>query len=232
MAPLSRNSRTVARNQGFTLMTGIFITLEGGEGSGKSSQIRRLKAFLSEQFPEREVIVTREPGGTIEAEKIRDLLVNGQADKFTPQTEALLMVASRTEHVDKVIRPGLARSAIILCDRFSDSSVVYQGLAQNIDRNAIDALHKFAIDGLKPHRTYLLDLPPETGLERANKRAGETSLQESRFEDKGLGFHQRVRSGFLALAEAEPDRFLKIDALQPEDTVFTIIKSDILRIIS
>lgn len=213
-------------------MTGYFITLEGGEGSGKSSQIKRLQAFLSAQFPERELIISREPGGTVEAEKIRDLLVNGQVDKFTPQTEALLMVASRTEHVDKVIMPGLRRGAIILCDRFSDSSVVYQGLAHDIDRSAIDTLHDFAIKGLKPHRTYLLDLPPETGLERAHKRSGVSAAQESRFEDKGIRFHERVREGFLSLAHAEPERILKIDALQSEDVVFNIIKTDILTVIS
>ena len=212
-------------------MTGCFITLEGGEGSGKSSQIKRLKQFLSDQFPNKELVITREPGGTVEAEKIRDLLVNGQVDKYTPQTEALLMVASRTEHVDKVILPALSRGAIVICDRFSDSSVVYQGLAHDIDRSDIDALHIFAIKGLKPQRTYLLDLAPETGLERANKRAGISASQESRFEDKGLAFHQRVRKGFLTLAQSEPDRFVKIDAEQSEELVFNQIKTDIVKLL-
>lgn len=213
-------------------MSGYFITLEGGEGSGKSSQIKRLSAYFQTHFPDQELVITREPGGTVEAEKIRDILVNGQADKFTPQTEALLMIASRTEHVDKVILPALKRGAVIICDRFSDSSVVYQGLAHDIAKADIDNLHEFAIDGLKPHRTYLLDLPPETGLERAHQRAGMTSGQESRFEDKGLNFHKRVRDGFLELVKTEPQRIMKIDALQSEDTVFEIIKDDLVKLMS
>ena len=213
-------------------MSGYFITLEGGEGSGKSSQIRRIKSFLSKHYPDKEVVISREPGGTPEAEKIRDILVNGQVDKVTPQTEALLMIASRAEHVDKIITPALKRNAIVICDRFSDSSVVYQGLAHDIDRSDIDRLHAFAIQGLKPHRTYLLDLPPQTGLQRANDRPSLSDAKESRFEDKGLVFHQRVREGFLSLAELEPERFLTIDALQSEEDVFSVIKADILKFIS
>lgn len=213
-------------------MSGYFITLEGGEGSGKSSQIQRLSNYFQDFFPDRELVITREPGGTVEAEKIRDILVNGQADKFTPQTEALLMIASRTEHVDKVILPALDRGAVILCDRFSDSSVVYQGLAHDIARADIDRLHEFAIDGLKPHRTYLLDLPPEIGLERANRRADMISGQESRFEDKGLSFHKRVRDGFLEIAKIEPQRIMKIDALQSEDAIFEIMKDDLVKLMS
>lgn len=213
-------------------MSGWFITLEGGEGSGKSSQIKRLSAYLHDRYPGKEIVISREPGGTPEAEKIRDILVNGQVDKFTPQTEALLMVASRAEHVDKIITPALNRGAIVICDRFSDSSVVYQGLAHGINRADIDRLHDFAIAGLKPHRTYLLDLPPEIGLQRANKRSATMPAQESRFEDKGLAFHQRVRDGFLSLATSEPNRFQIVDAMQSEDIVFSVIQADILDLIS
>lgn len=208
-------------------MSGLFITLEGGEGSGKSSQIRQLKQFFETNYPQCELTITREPGGTPEAETIRDILVNGQVDKLTPQTEALLMIAARAEHVAKIIRPALARGAVIICDRFSDSSVVYQGLAANIDKSNIDLLHQFAIDDLKPDRTYLLDLPAEIGLERAQERASAQTQAESRFEDKGLLFHNRVREGFLSLSRQDPDRFITIDATLSQDQVFSIIKADL-----
>ena len=210
-------------------MSGLFITLEGGEGSGKSSQIRQLKQYFETNHPQCELIITREPGGTPEAELIRNILVNGQVDKLTAQTEALLMIAARAEHVAKIIRPALARGAVILCDRFSDSSIVYQGLAQNIEKTKIDQLHQFAIDDLKPHRTYLLDLPAEIGLERAQERAAAQShnMAENRFEDKGLSFHNRVRDGFLSLCTQEPERFLTIDATLCQEEVFSLIRADL-----
>ena len=195
---------------------GLFISFEGGEGSGKSTQITLLKNWLAQKMPATEIMLTREPGGTEQSEQIRDMLVRGAADKFTARTEALLMIAARTELVSQVIAPALNKGQIVVSDRFRDSTSVYQGLAHQISVAALDRLHDFAIDGLKPDITFLLDMPAEEGLRRALKRMGtpacEGATDESRFEEKGLDFHQRVRAGFLTLAKAEPTRIHKIDA--------------------
>ena len=192
-------------------MAGLFITLEGGEGSGKSTQARLLKRWLSDVFPEREILVTREPGGTEQAEEIRAILVNGAADKLSVQTEALLMIAARTEHVQKIIQPALLRDAIVICDRFSDSTLVYQGLAQGKDIDLLRSIHEFGFSDLRPDITFVLDVPPEQGLKRAEDRL-QINNAESRFEDKGLAFHRRVRDGFIELAAQDPQRFVIIDA--------------------
>jgi len=192
-------------------MAGLFITLEGGEGSGKSTQARLLKCWLSDVFPGREILVTREPGGTEQAEEIRAILVNGAADKLSVQTEALLMIAARTEHVQKIIQPALLRDAIVICDRFSDSTLVYQGLAQGKDIDLLRSIHEFGFSDLRPDLTFVLDVPPEQGLKRAEDRL-QLNNAESRFEDKGLAFHLRVRDGFLELAAQDPQRFVIIDA--------------------
>jgi len=192
-------------------MAGLFITLEGGEGSGKSTQARLLKRWLSDVFPGREILVTREPGGTEQAEEIRAILVNGAADKLSVQTEALLMIAARTEHVQKIIQPALLRDAIVICDRFSDSTLVYQGLAQGKDIDLLRSIHEFGFSDLRPDITFVLDVPPEQGLKRAEDRL-QINNAESRFEDKGLAFHRRVRDGFIELAAQDPQRFVIIDA--------------------
>jgi len=192
-------------------MAGLFITLEGGEGSGKSTQARLLKRWLSDVFPGREILVTREPGGTEQAEEIRAILVNGAADKLSVQTEALLMIAARTEHVQKIIQPALLRDAIVICDRFSDSTLVYQGLAQGKDIDLLQSIHEFGFSDLRPDLTFVLDVPPEQGLKRAEDRL-QLNNAESRFEDKGLAFHRRVRDGFIELAAQDPQRFVIIDA--------------------
>lgn len=192
-------------------MAGLFITLEGGEGSGKSTQARLLKRWLSDVFPGREILVTREPGGTEQAEEIRVILVNGAADKLSVQTEALLMIAARTEHVQKIIQPALLRDAIVICDRFSDSTLVYQGLAQGKDIDLLRSIHEFGFSDLRPDLTFVLDVPPEQGLKRAEDRL-QLNNAESRFEDKGLAFHRRVRDGFIELAAQDPQRFVIIDA--------------------
>ena len=145
-------------------MTGLFITLEGGEGSGKSTQAGLMKQWFVDLYPRREIIVTREPGGTEPAEEIRNILVNGAADKLAVQTEALLMIAARTEHVLKVVKPALMRDAIVICDRFSDSTLVYQGLAHGLDIDLLRAIHRFGFSDLRPDITFVLDLPPEQGL--------------------------------------------------------------------
>ena len=192
-------------------MAGLFITLEGGEGSGKSTQARLLKRWLSDVFPGREILVTREPGGTEQAEEIRAILVNGAADKLSVQTEALLMIAARTEHVQKIIQPALFRDAIVICDRFSDSTLVYQGLAQGKDIDLLRSIHEFGFSDLRPDLTFVLDVSPEQGLKRAEDRL-QLNNAESRFEDKGLAFHRRVRDGFIELAAQDPQRFVIIDA--------------------
>ena len=199
-------------------MSGFFITFEGGEGSGKSTQIKLLGEWFSAYYPEREILKTREPGGTPEAEQIREVLVTGAAEKLSVQAEALLMVASRTEHVQKVIGPALQRSAIVLCDRFSDSTLVYQGLAHDLSIDQLITIHEFGFGDLQPDLTFLLDVPADMGLQRAgqrqNKHKGQAIGAESRFEEKGIDFHQRVRSGFLALADKYPERIITIDASQ------------------
>ena len=199
-------------------MSGLFITLEGGEGSGKSTQASRLRLWFEDLFPGREIIVTREPGGTEQAEEIRNILVNGAADKLAVQTEALLMIAARTEHVLKVLKPALMRDAIVICDRFSDSTLVYQGLAYGKDIELLRSIHQFGFADLSPDLTFVLDVPPEQGLLRAKARAKEEN-SESRFEEKGLSFHKSVRDGFVKLAKSEPDRFVIVDARgTPEET--------------
>jgi dTMP kinase len=199
-------------------MSGLFITFEGGEGSGKSTQIQLLINWFSAHYPGREILTTREPGGTAEAERIRDILVTGSAEKLSVEAEALLMIASRTEHVQKVIVPALRRGAIILCDRFSDSTLVYQGLAHDLSIDKLVAIHEFGFDDLRPDLTFLMDVPAELGLQRAGQRQmaepGKPSAAESRFEDKGIEFHQRVRAGFLALADRYNERIIIIDASQ------------------
>jgi dTMP kinase len=189
---------------------GLFITFEGGEGSGKSTQIKLLKEYICSLIPDIEIVLTREPGGTEVAELIRDILVNGASDKLSPRAEALLMIASRAEHIDLVILPALGRGAIVLCDRFKDSSVVYQGLANNISKEEIDKIHEFALKRCEPDLTILLDIPAETGIKRALDR----NESDQRFEQKGDAFHQRIREGYLKLAAIYPDRIKVINASQ------------------
>ena len=208
-------------------MQGLFISFEGGEGSGKSTQIARLKRWLEKTYPDQEFVMTREPGGTAQAEEIRAILVNGSADKITPQTEALLMIAARTENVDKVIKPALARNAVVVSDRFGDSSRVYQALAVGNDISSIDQIHEFGFGNLQPDLTFVMDVEPDIGLQRAYQRIADKgeggSGDEDRFETKGPEFHQRVRAGFLALAEQFPARIKVIDAsLSPDDVTSQI----------
>ncbi|MDO8901868.1 MAG: dTMP kinase [Phenylobacterium sp.] len=192
---------------------GRFITFEGGEGGGKSTQLRRLTERLSGAG--QEVVATREPGGSPGAEAIRDLLVRGAADRWSAMTETLLMYAARRDHVERVIGPALARGAWVLCDRFADSTRAYQGAAGGTDPAFIAALETHVLDGVRPDLTLILDLPPEAGLARAASRAG----AETRFESKGEAFHGRLRQAFLDIAASEPERCVVIDATQPLDAV-------------
>jgi len=192
---------------------GRFITFEGGEGAGKSTQVKRLAARLAADG--REVVTTREPGGSPGAESIRDIVLRGDADRWSPTTETLLMYAARRDHIERVIRPALARGAWVICDRFADSTRAYQGAAGGVDPAFITALETYILEDTRPDLTLVFDLPADVGLDRAHARAG----AEMRFESKGMAFHERLRAGFQAIAAAEPDRCTLIDAAATMDGV-------------
>ena len=197
------------------VMRGLFITFEGGEGSGKTTQIQLLKNWIESNMDSVNLCLTREPGGTIEAETIRLLLLNGAASKWQPATEAMMMSASRHEHVIHVIKPALARGDVVICDRFIDSTHVYQGYVGGVDNVLLDGLDQLSCQGLVPDLTLLLDINSDAGLARAIQR-GNT---EDRFESKGAAFHHKVRQGFVERAKKYPDRIAKIDAARPADAV-------------
>jgi dTMP kinase len=192
---------------------GRFITFEGGEGAGKSTQVKRLAERLAASG--REVVTTREPGGSPGAESIREIVLKGAADRWSPVTETLLMYAARRDHIERVIRPALGRGAWVICDRFADSTRAYQGGAGGVDTALVDALEAHVLEDVRPDLTFVFDLPPEVGLERAHARAG----AEMRFESKGVAFHTRLREAFRAIAAAEPDRCVLIDAGADQDAV-------------
>ena len=193
---------------------GVFITFEGGEGAGKSTQLRLLADRVAAAG--RDVIATREPGGSPGAEALRDLVVNGSVDRWSPLAELLIFYAARADHLERTIRPALARGAVVLSDRFSDSSRAYQGAGGGVDADLLRAVDGGVVGADKPDLTLILDLPVEAGLARAAARGG-----DDRFESKGLGFHQRLRDGFLAIAEEEPGRCAVIDGAQPVEAVAT-----------
>ena len=192
---------------------GIFITFEGGEGAGKSTQIRRLAERL--RGGAEEVVLTREPGGSPGAESIRELLLNGETDRWSPLTEALLMNAARRDHIERVIAPALARGAVVLCDRFADSTRAYQGAGGDVDPHVIAQLEAAVVGDVRPDLTLIFDLPVAEGLRRALSRNG----GEERFEAKGAAFHERLRAAYLDIARAEPERCAVIDATATLDAV-------------
>ena len=196
-------------------MRGLFITFEGCEGSGKTTQIQQLKEWIESSIGSVNLCMTREPGGTIEAESIRTLLLNGAANKWQPATEAMMMSASRHEHVIHVIEPALSRGDIVICDRFTDSTHVYQGYVGGVDNVLLDGLDQLSCQGLVPDLTLLLDIDSNAGLARTIQRG----IAENRFESKGVTFHQKVRQGFVERAEKYPDRITKIDAAKPAGEV-------------
>jgi dTMP kinase len=187
---------------------GFFITFEGGEGAGKSTQLRRLADRL--RALGREPVLTREPGGSPGAEAIRDIVLNGPPERWSAVTEALLMNAARRDHVERVIRPALAAGKVVICDRFADSTRAYQGAGGEVDPRLIETLEAFVLEDLRPDLTLILDLPVEEGLSRALSRGG----GEDRFEAKGAAFHERLRQAFLQIAAAEPDRCVVLSADQ------------------
>lgn len=185
---------------------GKLITLEGGEGAGKSTQLTRLAAALERGGLS--VVTTREPGGSPAGERIRKLLVEGEPGSLAPMTEALLHFAQRAEHIEKTIQPALERGSWVVCDRFADSTMAYQGYGHGLGRDACERAHRLALGDLVPDLTLILDVPPALGLERAGRRRG----AENRYERMELAFHQRIRAGFLEIARLAPERCRVIDA--------------------
>lgn len=194
---------------------GFFITIEGVEGAGKTTQIRRLADALGD-----DVIVTREPGGTPISEQIRDIFLT--ADTISAATELLLIAAARSQHVTELILPALNAEKIVICDRFSDATIAYQGYRKGIDLEIIEQVNHTATGGLIPDITFLLDLPPEIGLQR--KRESDEPL--TRLEHETLTLHKKVREGYLAVAKSEPQRIKIIDAQLDEDTIHNLLVTE------
>lgn len=194
---------------------GRFITFEGGEGAGKSTQLKRLVSRLESNG--REVVSTREPGGSPGAEGIRELVLKGSADRWSAVTETLLMYAARRDHLERVIRPALARGAWVVCDRFADSTRVYQGILGKVDERLIKGLERVSIGDLAPDLTIVLDVPVELGLERVRLRRG--AKTPDRFEAENVEFHQKLRDAYLAIAAEEPARCVVVDACAAKEAV-------------
>ncbi|KRB52905.1 thymidylate kinase [Rhizobium sp. Root708] len=205
--------------------TGLFVTFEGGEGAGKSTQIRKLAESLrSRGF---DVLLTREPGGSPGAEAVRHVLLSGAAQALGTRMEAILFAAARNDHVEGVIRPALNAGRVVLCDRFMDSSRVYQGITGNLEPDFIETLQRVAINGVMPDCTLILDLPAKAGLERASRRGAAVAIAPDRFEREELETHEKRREAFLDIAAREPERCHVLDALRPED----VIADDVLTIV-
>lgn len=187
-----------------------FITFEGGEGTGKSTQVARLAERLRAEG--REVVTTREPGGSPHAEALRRTILSGEAKALGPFAEALLFARARKDHVETTIRPALARGAIVLCDRFADSTRAYQGAVGAVPTAAIDALERWAVGATRPDLTLILDLPVATALARAAARREGEGAAIDRYEGEERAFHERLREAFHAIAEAEPQRCVLVDA--------------------
>ena len=204
-------------------LSGVFITFEGTEGSGKTTQCRRLARSLRAQGYQ--VLETREPGGTPLAETIRKLLLTSSKPKnhtesITPCCESMLILAARSQHVAHVIQPALAKGIIILCDRFFDSTLAYQGYARGLDKTFLNEAQRFITSGLQPHLTFFLDLPVQDGLARRQQ-----SKNQNRLDQESLSFHQRVRRGFLALAKLHPKRIKTVEARQSPHILAAQIES-------
>lgn len=205
---------------------GFFITFEGIEGCGKTTQIARLADHLRQQG--QQIVETREPGGCAIADKIRAVVLDSENCAMVPQTELLLYAAARAQHIAEVVKPALQQGKTVLCDRFCDATLAYQGHGRQLDMAMIEQLNHYACQGVTPHHTLLLDLPVETGLGRARQRnAADSGLDEGRLELESLTFHQRVRQGYLQLASDHPQRLTIIDAEGDVDTVFSRILASI-----
>lgn len=205
---------------------GYFITFEGVEGCGKTTQIKLLSDYLTSHGMQ--TVLTREPGGCPIADKIRAILLDAENLALSPLAELMLYAAARTQHVSEVISPALEAGNIVLCDRFCDATVAYQSFGRGIDRSIIDGLNHQACQGVTPDLTILVDCDPKVGLERARLRIEACSgPREERFELEALTFHQRVRTGYQQLAVEEPDRFLIIDGTGTIEEIFAAISTQV-----
>jgi dTMP kinase len=208
-------------------MTGArFVTFEGGEGAGKSTQVARLRGLL--QGAGITAIATREPGGSPFAERVRDVILAPTTPPHVALAETLLFAAARADHIDVTIRPALRRGQWVLCDRFTDSTRVYQGTAAGVSVDTIIALEDLVLDDCRPDLTIILDVPPEIGLERARTRAAERvgcaeAAVTDPYEARDLSFHESLRTGFLDIARSEPDRCVLVDGTKPEEAIATEI---------
>ncbi|HEX7830518.1 MAG TPA: dTMP kinase [Thermoanaerobaculia bacterium] len=196
----------------------MFITFEGPEGSGKSTQIQRVAEWVRAQG--RTCVVTKEPGGTPIADRIRAIVLDSATIGLDAYAEVLLYSASRRQHVVEVIKPALQRGELVLCDRYIDATIAYQGYGRVIDLGRLQTLNAWATENITPDLTLLYDIDEQTGLDRAHARNAEMTVDEGRFEAEDLAFHRRVREGYLTMAGAEPKRFVKIDAHGTIDEVF------------
>ena len=209
-----------------------FVTFEGGDGTGKTTQVRALNNFLVENG--RGCVVTREPGGTTLGKLIRQVLVEVSEHEISSSTELFLYLADRAQHVNEIVRPAIDGGKVVLCDRFTDSTVAYQGYGRGIDLALLQQLNRLAGGGVRPDITFLLDCPVKLGLSRTNKRQSESGQpREDRFEREKIEFHDKVRAGFLEMAQAEPARFRVIDASRSIEEVWldiqNIAEKEILR---
>lgn len=201
----------------------LFITFEGVEGSGKTTQIQRLKRYLSQKGISCKI--TREPGGPPISEKIRKILLDPNHRELVPFSELLLYEAARAQHIHEVIRPLLEKGVVILCDRFNDATLAYQGYGRKLGRRLIEKLNRLASQGIRPNMTFLLDCPSDLGLKRALQRNRTLKNErEARFEKEKIEFHHRVRRGYLAIARKEPRRVKVIDTRAGEEKVFEKIR--------
>lgn len=200
------------------MSSGYFLAIEGIEGSGKTTQVARLEQAARSSG--RNTVVTKEPGGTPLGNRIRAILLDPQEEGMDPLTELFLYAASRRQHVVELIRPSLERGALVICDRFTDATLAYQGFGRMLDLDRLRQVNEWATDGIRPDLTVILDLGESEGLDRARSRNVEKNLQaESRLEGEDVRFHRRVREGYLALAEAEPERYAVVDASGSADEV-------------
>lgn len=210
---------------------GVFITFEGGEGAGKTTQIRRLASTLGARG--HDVVVTREPGGTPEAEKIRDLLVRREGGNWSPVAECMLLFAGRAMHVRDLIEPALEAGKIVLCDRFTDSTRAYQAFGHGFPLAKVEAIKQIALGDFEPDLTLIFDIEPETGIRRSEKRlaqdhVGEGGRTEDRFERLDFTFHRNLRSGYLRIAEQHPERCRVVDASLTIEQLETYIRRIVL----
>ena len=201
----------------------LFITFEGIEGCGKTTQIGHLTSYL--EGTRRSFLLTREPGGTELGEKIRQILLSSENAGIEPMAELFLYAAARVQHFRQVIHPALKEGKIVLCDRYADATLAYQGFGRGLDPNWIEEIHARSVENAKPDLTFLLDLPVEEGLRRAWKRIEGNPIKEDRFEKEAVDFHQRVREGYLTLARKEPRRIIVLDGMKNEQSLHREIVS-------